>query len=49
MIMSDAPAIIVTLDVREDIREGREPFRKILDAAGRLRDGEQLRDRKSVV
>lgn len=43
MIMSDAPAIIVTLDVREDIREGREPFRKILDAAGRLRDGEQLR------
>ena len=33
----------VTLDVREDIREGREPFRKIMDAVGHLRDGDTFR------
>ena len=33
----------VTLDVREDIREGREPFRKIMDAVSHLRDGDTLR------
>lgn len=37
-----APAVI-TLDVRDDIRAGREPFARIMDAVGRLRDGEQLR------
>lgn len=33
----------VTLDVREDISAGREPFPRIMEAVGRLRDGEQLR------
>ena len=33
----------VTLDVREDVREGREPFRKIMDAVSHLRDGDTLR------
>ncbi len=33
----------VTLDVREDIREGREPFRKIMDAVSHLRDGDTFR------
>ncbi len=33
----------VTLDVREDIREGREPFRRIMDAVGHLRDGDTFR------
>jgi len=37
------PPTIITLDVREDIRAGREPFPRIMDAVGRLRDGEQLR------
>ena len=36
------PAII-TLDVRDEIRAGREPFPRIMQAVGRLRDGEQLR------
>jgi uncharacterized protein (DUF2249 family) len=33
----------ITLDVREDIREGREPFRRIMDAVGHLRDGDTFR------
>ena len=33
----------VTLDVREDVREGREPFRRIMDAVGHLRDGDTFR------
>ena len=37
------PDTIITLDVREDIRAGREPFPRIMEAVGRLRDGEQLR------
>ncbi len=37
------PPTIITLDVREDIRAGREPFPRIMEAVGRLRDGEQLR------
>ncbi|OAI43240.1 hypothetical protein AYO41_02410 [Verrucomicrobia bacterium SCGC AG-212-E04] len=37
------PPAIITLDVREDIRAGREPFARIMEAVGRLRDGEQLR------
>lgn len=33
----------VLVDVREDIRNGRNPFSKIMNAASRLRAGEQLR------
>lgn len=33
---------IVTLDVREDIRNGREPFAKIMQAVARLKDDEKL-------
>lgn len=32
----------VTVDVREDIRQGREPFRKIMAAVDRLRPDETL-------
>src|SRR5690242_16362389 len=32
----------VTVDVREDIRNGREPFSRIMTAANALRAGEQL-------
>ena len=34
---------IITVDVRETIRSGQEPFPRIMEAVGRLRDGEQLR------
>ena len=37
------PDTIITLDVREDLRAGREPFARIMEAVGRLRDGERLR------
>ncbi len=33
---------IVTVDVREDIRQGREPFEKIMAAVSRLEPGETL-------
>lgn len=33
---------IVTLDVREDIRQGREPFEKIMAAVDRLEPDETL-------
>ena len=33
----------VTLDVRDDIREGREPFARIMEAVARLKGGERLR------
>jgi uncharacterized protein (DUF2249 family) len=33
---------LVTLDVREDIRSGREPFSRIMDAVARLRPDEKL-------
>ncbi len=33
---------IVTLDVRDDLRNGSEPFSKIMDTVGQLRPGEQL-------
>lgn len=33
----------ITLDVREDIRGGREPFSRIMEAVTRLKDGESLR------
>jgi uncharacterized protein (DUF2249 family) len=33
---------IVTLDVREDIRNGREPFAKIMQTVAKLKDNEQL-------
>jgi uncharacterized protein (DUF2249 family) len=32
----------VTIDVREDIRQGREPFERIMAAVGRLEPGETL-------
>jgi uncharacterized protein (DUF2249 family) len=32
----------VTVDVREDIRRGREPFSKIMSAAAALVDGQDL-------
>lgn len=34
---------IITLDVREDIRSGREPFAKIMSAVAGLKSGEDLR------
>jgi uncharacterized protein (DUF2249 family) len=34
---------IVTLDVRGDIREGREPFSRIMQAVGQLQSGQALR------
>jgi uncharacterized protein (DUF2249 family) len=37
------PQTIITLDVRKDLRAGREPFPRIMEAVGRLRDGERLR------
>jgi uncharacterized protein (DUF2249 family) len=37
------PSPIITLDVRDDLRAGREPFPRIMETVGRLRDGEQLR------
>jgi uncharacterized protein (DUF2249 family) len=33
---------IVTLDVRNDLKAGREPFPRIMEAVGRLREGERL-------
>ncbi len=36
-------ALTITLDVREDVRTGREPFPRIMEAVGRLRDGDTLR------
>jgi uncharacterized protein (DUF2249 family) len=33
----------VLVDVREDIRAGREPFGRIMEALGSLRDGQELR------
>jgi uncharacterized protein (DUF2249 family) len=32
----------LTVDVRDDIRAGREPFGRIMDAASSLRDGQSL-------
>ena len=37
------PEATVTLDVREDIREGREPFARIMDTVARLKGEERLR------
>jgi len=37
----DGNAVVV--DVRDDIRAGREPFARIMDAAGSLTDGQELR------
>ena len=33
----------VTLDVREDIHEGREPFARIMETAAQLKSGQRLR------
>jgi uncharacterized protein (DUF2249 family) len=33
----------VTLDVREDLRQGREPFSRIMQTVGRLQAGQALR------
>ncbi len=37
------PPSIITVDVREDIRRGREPFPRIMATVARLRANEQLR------
>ena len=37
------PETIITLDVCENIRAGREPFPRIMETVGRLPDGERLR------
>lgn len=42
-VIGTPPDRIVDLDVREDLRAGREPFRRILDASRRLADDEVLR------
>ncbi|NVB82562.1 MAG: DUF2249 domain-containing protein [Kofleriaceae bacterium] len=44
-LRSHAPDRIVDLDVREDLRAGKEPFRRILDAARALPVGSVLRVR----
>lgn len=36
-------AQVVTIDVREDLKSGREPRARIMDAVSRLREGESLR------
>ena len=46
LVTDTAPQRIVDVDVREDLRAGREPFARILGAAGRMRDGEVLRLRR---
>lgn len=33
---------VVTLDVRDDIRAGREPFQRIMAAVSSLREGQAL-------
>ncbi len=33
---------VVTVDVRDDIRAGREPFQRIMAAASSLREGQAL-------
>jgi uncharacterized protein (DUF2249 family) len=33
---------VVTIDVRDDIRQGREPYSRIMQAASSLKDGEAL-------
>jgi len=33
---------LVTLDVREDLRQGREPFSRIMAAAARVKSGQEL-------
>jgi uncharacterized protein (DUF2249 family) len=38
-------ARVVTVDVREDLRAGREPFSKIMEAVDGLNSGEVLRVR----
>lgn len=41
--MPDETARVITIDIREDIREGRPPLERIMDAVGRLRDGDTFR------
>jgi len=36
----------ITLDVREDIRQGREPFSRIMRTVGRLQAGEDAKERR---
>lgn len=36
-------ANVITIDVREELGAGGEPFARIMQAADRLRDGEALR------
>lgn len=43
IVANAAHSAIIDCDVREDLRAGREPFRRILDAARGVRDGELLR------
>ena len=42
-VVDTPPERIVEVDVREDLRAGREPFRRILDASRRLADDQVLR------
>ena len=42
IVMRQKTVTSVTLDVREDIRNGREPFFKIMQAVARLQEDEQL-------
>jgi uncharacterized protein (DUF2249 family) len=41
-VMETPSSRIVTVDVREDIRQGREPFEKIMAAVDRLQPDETL-------
>lgn len=40
--MPDARTHVVTVDVRDDIREGRSPLPRIMDVVLRLREGESI-------
>ena len=42
LVDAPADATFVEVDVREDLRAGREPFNRIMTAVDALRDGEVL-------
>ncbi len=41
-LFNTMPSETITLDVREDLRQGREPFSRILEAVARLAAGQEL-------
>ncbi len=43
VVATAAPQDTVLVDVRDDVRAGREPFGRIMEALGSMRDGQELR------